>query len=80
MGGLVFLAGGALALWPGEQRWTVWNVIGIVLALGMLGGAAWAMWGTPHGATVHTAGRPLLRQLSPVSQELDALLGRWVEP
>jgi cytochrome c-type biogenesis protein CcmF len=48
LGGLVFLAGGALALWPPQQR-QVWRwVTGIVLAA-LLAGAAWAMWGAPTG-------------------------------
>lgn len=48
LGGLVFLAGGALALWPPQQR-KAWRwVTGIVLAA-LLAGAAWAMWGAPSG-------------------------------
>ncbi|MBN1920269.1 MAG: redoxin domain-containing protein, partial [Anaerolineae bacterium] len=63
-GGLVLLAGGALAFYPRNlgRRWNA-----LVLALGILGlcGAAWAMWGLPHGATRAEAGRPPVGQAAP---------------
>ncbi|MDX9955289.1 MAG: cytochrome c-type biogenesis CcmF C-terminal domain-containing protein [Anaerolineae bacterium] len=63
-GGLVLLAGGALAFYPRNlgRRWNT-----LALALGILGlcGAAWAMWGLPHGATRAEAGRPPVGQAAP---------------
>jgi cytochrome c-type biogenesis protein CcmF len=48
LGGLVFLAGGALALWP-RLKSKVWNAIVAVVLVGLLAGASWAMWGAPSG-------------------------------
>jgi cytochrome c-type biogenesis protein CcmF len=48
LGGLVFLAGGALAFWPRSAQ-GLWNVIAPALLVVLLAGSAWAMWGTAHG-------------------------------
>lgn len=63
-GGLVLLAGGALAFYPRNLK-RRWNAF--ALALGVLGlcGAAWAMWGLPHGLMRAEAGRPLTGQPAP---------------
>jgi cytochrome c-type biogenesis protein CcmF len=64
LGGLVFLAGGSLALWP---RFTqpVWNTISLILGVSLLIGAAWTMWGIPHGEVSRKGGRPLIGQAAP---------------
>jgi peroxiredoxin len=59
LGGLVFLAGGAIALWPPAQsarltvpearRRTVGTVAGLAAGLAILVLAGWAMWGTGQG-------------------------------
>lgn len=64
LGGLVFLAGGALALWPRMEHPT-WNAIALVVGLLLLFGAGWAMWGLPHGALQHGSGRPLVGTEAP---------------
>jgi cytochrome c-type biogenesis protein CcmF len=48
LGGLVFLAGGALAFWPSSAQ-GLWNVIAPLLLVALLAGSAWAMWGAGHG-------------------------------
>ncbi len=63
-GGLVFLAGGALALWPKMEHKT-WNTVALVGGLALLVGAGWAMWGIPHGAVDFGSGRPLVGQPAP---------------
>ncbi len=70
LGGLILMAGGAVALWP-EVRATrlpapearrrdkltkVWSTVGLVVGLILLAMAAWAMWG---GAQRTNAGAPL---------------------
>jgi cytochrome c-type biogenesis protein CcmF len=85
LGGLVFLAGGAVALWPVAQpapvstpaarrrRWG--NAVGLVLGLVVLALAGWAMWGTGQGTA--TPG-----QANPGGQEQGGLfqsMGRRVE-
>ena len=52
LGGLVFLAGGALAFWP-RSAGGLWNVIAPVLIVSMLAGSAWAMWGTAQGVVIN---------------------------
>jgi peroxiredoxin len=64
LGGLIFLAGGALALWP-QNLASPWNIIAGVLVFGSLVGAGWTMWGLPHGAVVYETGRPLIGQPAP---------------
>ncbi len=64
LGGLVFLAGGALALWPQMENKT-WNIVALVVGLALLFGAGWAMWGIPHGAVDYGSGRPLVGQSAP---------------
>ncbi len=64
MGGLVFLAGGALALWP-EMRSPTANAIYLGVGVALLLGAAWAMWGVPHGSISRAGGRPLVGQPAP---------------
>jgi cytochrome c-type biogenesis protein CcmF len=75
-GGLVFLAGGALALWPRSAQ-GAWNVIAPVLLVTLLAGAAWSMWGIPHNVvnnkgiadpsstTATDGGRPRVGQAAP---------------
>ena len=64
LGGLVFLAGGGLALWPKMQN-PIWNAIALVVDIALLAGAAWAMWGIPHGVAPGDTGRPLVGQAAP---------------
>jgi len=64
VGGLVFLAGGALALWP-HVRSRTWNLVALVVALSLLGGAVWAMWGATHGMILGGTGRPLVGEPAP---------------
>lgn len=56
-GGLVFIAGGALALWPPMHR-ALWNRLTALLIAGLLLGAGWAMWGASHGSVNPGSGRP----------------------
>jgi cytochrome c-type biogenesis protein CcmF len=64
LGGLVFLAGGALALWPPMQSRTM-SVVAAVVGLSLLAGSAWAMWGASHGMASNEGGRPLAGQEAP---------------
>ena len=60
LGGLIFMAGGALALWPQARavrvtaaearRRRAWNTAGLVVGLILLGLAAWAMWGSTQSS------------------------------
>lgn len=75
LGGLVFLAGGALALWPSTagQRLTVpqarrrafWNTVGLLAGVAVLVAAGVTMWGPGHGTTAQPSGRPLPGQPAP---------------
>lgn len=58
LGGLIFLAGGALALWP-QMNSPAANALFLGVGALLLVGAAWAMWGTPHGSVTRAGGRPL---------------------
>ncbi len=59
LGGLVFMAGGAVALWPSldearlsapqMRRRRVWSVLGLGVGVVLLALAVWAMWGTGQG-------------------------------
>lgn len=64
LGGLIFLAGGALALWP-RVKSTTGNAIYLGLGILLLVGAAWAMWGFPHGIVSSTGGRVTIGQPAP---------------
>jgi peroxiredoxin len=64
LGGLIFLVGGALALWPRMESRT-WNVVALGVGVVLLFGAGWAMWGMSHGAVSYGGGRPLVGQESP---------------
>lgn len=64
LGGLIFLAGGALALWPTADNATR-NTVALIVGLALLLGASWAMWGIPHGTARYGAGRPLVGQTAP---------------
>ncbi|MGD2166384.1 MAG: cytochrome c-type biogenesis CcmF C-terminal domain-containing protein, partial [Anaerolineae bacterium] len=65
LGGLVFMAGGAIALWPGPvsarlpapeaRRRRAWSLAGVTVGLILVALAAWAMWGNP-GATAASSG------------------------
>jgi cytochrome c-type biogenesis protein CcmF len=63
LGGLIFLTGGAVAVWPSSRRQSAWSVVGPVLGLLLLVGAGWAMWGTGNCAAA--TGRPLPGQPAP---------------
>ncbi len=64
LGGLVFLAGGALALWPRFDK-PAWNTVTLILGISLLFGAGWTMWGIPHGEVPRGVGRPLVGQSAP---------------
>ncbi|MDF1514544.1 MAG: cytochrome c-type biogenesis CcmF C-terminal domain-containing protein [Anaerolineae bacterium] len=64
LGGLIFMAGGALALWP-RFRKRAYNALAFILGLLLLLGAGWAMWGIPHGEVPRKGGRPLVGQPAP---------------
>jgi cytochrome c-type biogenesis protein CcmF len=59
LGGLIFLAGGAIALWPSAEsarllapearRRRRWSTAGLVVGIALLALAVWAMWGTAQG-------------------------------
>ncbi|MCX8068586.1 MAG: redoxin domain-containing protein [Anaerolineae bacterium] len=75
LGGLVFLAGGAVAFWPSSaglrltvpqaRRRALWNTIGLLAGTAVLLAAGVAMWGPGHGATSRPSGRPLPGQAAP---------------
>jgi peroxiredoxin len=68
LGGLIFLTGGAVALWPVAQpthlatpaarrrRWG--NALGLVIGLVVLALAGWAMWGTGQGTATPGQANP----------------------
>ncbi len=57
LGGLIFLAGGVLVLWP-RLRSAMWNRITALLMVTLLLGAGWAMWGADHGTVNRGSRRP----------------------
>ena len=75
LGGLVFLAGGAVAFWPSTagmrlpvpqaRRRAIGNTVALVAGLVVLVAAGVAMWGPGHGATSQPSGRPLPGQTAP---------------
>ncbi|MBC7228490.1 MAG: cytochrome c biogenesis protein CcsA, partial [Thermoflexales bacterium] len=75
LGGLVFLAGGALAFWPSSaglrltvpqaRRRALWNTAGLLAGVAVLVAAGVAMWGPGHGAASQPSGRPLPGQAAP---------------
>lgn len=75
LGGLVFLAGGAIALWPPARvahlpvpearRRAIRNAVGLMAGVLVLVAAGVVMWGTGHGAVTQPAGRPLPGQPAP---------------
>jgi cytochrome c-type biogenesis protein CcmF len=66
LGGLVFLTGGAIALWPSAratrlpasqaQRRRRLSAAGLVAGIALLALAVWAMWGTAQGTVASTSG------------------------
>ncbi len=65
LGGLMLLAGGALALWPTHLP-RIWNTILLLLGLSLIIGASWAMWGTSQSfSPEEQGGRPLVGQMAP---------------
>jgi cytochrome c-type biogenesis protein CcmF len=64
LGGLVFIAGGTVALWsearsahlpnPEARQSRAWSTAGLVVGLALLALAAWAMWGTTQGTAAST--------------------------
>jgi cytochrome c biogenesis protein CcmG/thiol:disulfide interchange protein DsbE len=75
LGGLIFLTGGAVAMWPSARavrlpipqarRRAVRNSIGLAVGLLILLAAGLAMWGPGHGAAAQSSGRPLPGQPAP---------------
>jgi len=75
LGGLVFLAGGVVALWPPlraarvpasqARRRAIGTVVGLAAGLLVLIAAGAAMWGTGLGEAAQSAGRPLAGQPAP---------------
>jgi peroxiredoxin len=75
LGGLVFLVGGAVALWPTARtvhlaapearRRAVGTIVGLAVGLLVLIAAVIAMWGGSIGVEAGSAGRPLRGQSAP---------------
>jgi peroxiredoxin len=66
LGGLIFLAGGTLAFWPRTKQQSKWHIVGGIVVLALLLGAAWAMWIAPQSqASEGTAMRPSVGQPAP---------------
>jgi cytochrome c-type biogenesis protein CcmF len=75
LGGLVLLAGGALAAWPAasmaartrgyERRIRVWNGAGLAAGSLLLLGAMVSMWGIGHGRVVRDTHRPVVGSPAP---------------
>lgn len=66
LGGLIFLAGGTLAFWPRTKQQNKWHIVGGIVLLALLLGAAWAMWIAPQSqASEGTAMRPSAGQPAP---------------
>jgi cytochrome c biogenesis protein CcmG/thiol:disulfide interchange protein DsbE len=66
LGGLVFMGGGAIAVWPSARvthiprsvarRRRLWSTAGLIVGLVLVALAVWAMWGPAEG-TAASAGR-----------------------
>jgi cytochrome c-type biogenesis protein CcmF len=66
LGGLVFMAGGAVAVWPSTRKERapepaartrrIWSTAGLIVGVVLLALAVWAMWGPAQG-TAASAGR-----------------------
>ncbi len=66
LGGLVFLTGGVLAFWPRTGRRNARHMIGGIVVLALLLGAAWSMWVTPQQqASAVVSARPRAGQPAP---------------
>jgi cytochrome c-type biogenesis protein CcmF len=75
LGGLIFLGGGAVAVWsqaravrrsvPQARRRTIGAAAGLGVGILILIAAGAAMWGPGHGAVSQAAGRPLRGQTAP---------------
>ena len=75
LGGLVFLGGGAVAVWPQARaarlpvpearRRTIGAAVGLLVGILVLIGAGAAMWGPGHGAVFQSVGHPLRGQTAP---------------
>lgn len=75
LGGLILLAGGAIAFWPPGQpeqvsaaearRRAIATVAWLTITLLVLFAAGLTMWGSGHGATVRSTARPLAGQPAP---------------
>ncbi len=65
LGGLIFMAGGALAFWPSGTRGTAWEVALAAAFVILLVGSAWAMWGAPRALFEGPGGRPLVGDPAP---------------
>jgi cytochrome c-type biogenesis protein CcmF len=75
LGGLIFLAGGTVAVWPAARaarlpvpqarRRTIGTTVGLAAGLLVLIAAGLAMWGPGHGTVAQSTGRPLPGQAAP---------------
>jgi DsbE subfamily thiol:disulfide oxidoreductase len=75
LGGLIFLAGGAVALWPAARaerlpapearRRAIGTTVGLAAGLLVLIAAGVAMWGPGHGTVTQSTGRLLPGQPAP---------------
>ena len=75
LGGLIFMAGGAVAFWPAApsrrmsaletRRRTLWAAVGTVVGVAVLVATGLSMWGPNPGAVVMPAARPLVGQEAP---------------
>lgn len=74
LGGLVFIAGGVVSLWPSaakavgpvaQQRQTLISWASLLLGLAAFALAAYAMWGGNKGVIGRPTGRPLVGEAAP---------------
>ena len=64
LGGLVLLAGGALAVCP-QLKTPLGNSMVLLTGAALLVGAGWTIWGVPHGMITDGVGRALVGQPAP---------------